>query len=103
MKSLVWYAAASEYDDKDPQRREAAKVRLQTRLDAAPRTEQMWFHKGQIGSAGISPKKDRFYTAATDGVVRIWNMAPGSPAIPPLVHPRGISCAAFSPDGALLA
>ncbi|MDP6739860.1 MAG: protein kinase [Planctomycetota bacterium] len=67
-------------------------------------------HSGDSNSyvnwAGWSPEGDRIATAGVDGRVRFWDAgedAPGQPLGDPLVHLGAVYCAAFSPDGLVLA
>ncbi|HIF39509.1 MAG TPA: hypothetical protein EYQ74_00245 [Planctomycetes bacterium] len=59
-----------------------------------------------VNWAGWSPLGDLLATAGVDGRVRLWNAvgeALGQPLGEPLVHLGPVYCAAFSPDGLILA
>jgi serine/threonine protein kinase/WD40 repeat protein len=59
-----------------------------------------------VNWAGWSPVGDQLATAGVDGRVRLWNVegeALGQPLGEPLVHLGPVHCAAFSPDGLVLA
>ena len=51
-------------------------------------------------SAAFSPDGKRIVTASFDGTARIWDAATGEPIGEPLRgHERGVTSAAYSPDG----
>jgi WD40 repeat protein/serine/threonine protein kinase len=59
-----------------------------------------------VNWAGWSPVGDKLATAGVDGQVRLWDAegeALGQPLGEPLVHLGSVYCAAFSPDGLVLA
>jgi WD40 repeat protein len=103
LKSLPWLGAALQFDESDLKRRDAARIRINTQLDFAPRIERMWFHKGGVEVVGLSPKRDLFFTGSPDGNVHIWRVAKSEGPVISFPHPAPVGAAAVSPDGTLLA
>jgi eukaryotic-like serine/threonine-protein kinase len=102
LRSLPWLMASLRLDDADPERRETARARLQAQLDFAPKVERLWTHPGGIRSAGLSPKRDLFFTAGVDATVRVWRIADSRP-IYSFTLPLPATCAAFNADQTELA
>ena len=59
-------------------------------------------HTDRVLSAVWSPAGDLILTASADRTARLWDAATGAPRGQPLRHPRPVSTAAFSPDGATI-
>ncbi|HEV8000643.1 MAG TPA: serine/threonine-protein kinase, partial [Planctomycetaceae bacterium] len=67
-------------------------------------SKEMGTHQGGVQSTVVSPRGDLAASGGSDGVVRLWNLAMGSPAGELRGHAKDdISGLAFSPDGSLLA
>src|SRR5262249_46459083 len=56
-------------------------------------------HGDQVKVASFSPDGRLVLTASADGAVRVWDLASGRLAVPPLAHHEPITHAAFAPDG----
>ena len=54
---------------------------------------------GEIRTMAIGPHGRHVATGGDDGSARVWEMATGRPAGPPLGHHNWVAAAAFSPDG----
>jgi WD40 repeat protein len=53
----------------------------------------------RVTDSAFSPDNQLFLTVESAGTIRVWEMATGELAIPPLVHAGAISMARFSQDG----
>lgn len=102
IKALPWLYAAVQLDDKNPDRRDASRIRLGTTLRGSPSVQKIWSHGGTIISAAASPSGDRFFTGGADGTGRLWDPSEDEPLTPDLAHPARICAARFSSDGKLL-
>ena len=98
-RALPWLYAAFEIDQHDPKRWEASRIRLGTALRRLPSVERVWWHKGGITTAAISPTGDRFVTGGADGTAYIWDPTRDEPVTPAMIHPEAVRGAAFSGDG----
>jgi eukaryotic-like serine/threonine-protein kinase len=102
IKALPWMLEAAKLDGERADRLPADRVGLQIMLDSTPRVEHMWFFKGTVNAAGVSPKRDSFFVSSQDGTVSVSRIS-SSAAPVVLPHPGPVFSADFSPDGALLA
>jgi WD40 repeat protein len=97
--AAVWYAAALERDQADPERAEMHRARLRAVLGLCPRPAHIFFHKGRVNQASFSADGGRVVTAADDGTARVWDVATGEAVGAPLVHNNPVVRAKFSSDG----
>jgi WD40 repeat protein/serine/threonine protein kinase len=97
LASFPWFVEALKRDD-DPAREEMHRIRLGAVLRQGPKLVGMWFHEHEVFGA-FSPDGRLVVTASHDGTARVWDAATGKAVTPPLKHPPGSGCAAFSPDG----
>jgi WD40 repeat protein len=97
--SLPWLVEALRLQENDPERAEMHRVRLAAVLQQCPRLAQLWVHDGPVRHAEFSPDGRRVVTASADGTARVWNVADGKEACPPVAHGPPVAFAAFSPDG----
>jgi WD40 repeat protein/tetratricopeptide (TPR) repeat protein/predicted Ser/Thr protein kinase len=101
--SVLWLAEALrlELDLKGDgaDREHVHKVRLKAVLDRCPRPVRKWLHEGALNDAVFGADGRVVFTAGEDGVGRVWDVATGKGAGPPLEHGSPVRFIALSPDG----
>jgi WD40 repeat protein len=96
--ALPWLVEAFRLEPGGPEREIMHRFRLASVLERCPRLIQVWFNPAPVNSAEYSPDGRRVVTAASDGFARVWDLATGQTAIPPLRHAQEVTHATFSPD-----
>ncbi|QEH35214.1 Serine/threonine-protein kinase PrkC [Aquisphaera giovannonii] len=102
---LLWAVEGlrSAVEADDPRWQRAARANLAAWGREHPPLRAVFSHARPIGSIAVSPDGRLVATASEDQTARVWDLATGAPIGPPLEHPGGAYCVAFSPDGRRLA
>ncbi len=101
--AMVWFAEALALDAGDPAREPAHRLRLANTWRLTPRLVGLYRHDMPLTCADITPDGTRVVTASYDGTARIWDVATGELAVPPLKLGGFVFAAVFSPDGTRVA
>jgi hypothetical protein len=97
LSSALWFAEALRLEEGGPDRERVHRVRLNAVLRRCPRPVREWLHEGALTDAAFGG--GRVLVAAEDGTARVWDVATGGPAGPPLEHGVAVKVAALSPGG----
>jgi WD40 repeat protein/predicted Ser/Thr protein kinase len=103
LAGLPWLAAGLEADVRNPEREAVDRIRLGFTLRSSPRIVQMFFEDAPVTFASFDPPCKRVVTCGSGPFARIWDVATGQSAVPPLSHSKNVLQARFSPDGQLVA
>jgi len=103
LRALPWLFQAMVFDEENPERRAAARLRVQLALEFAPRVQQIVIHKQGIRGTSLSSKGDIFAIGGPDGVVEVRRTSDLQLKIAPFVHPGAVSHVVLSPDASTLA
>jgi WD40 repeat protein len=94
--ALLWYIQAAKSDMEYAANRRVHELRIGSTQRHAPRLERMWFG---VRSARLSGDGNRIVIASADGCARVYDVATGAAAGPPLRQGADLRMAALSPDG----
>ena len=97
--SVLWFAEALRLEPGGPDREWVHKVRLNAVLQRCPRPVREWLHEGALNDGVFGAGGKVVLTAGEDGVGRVWDVANGATAGPPLEHGSPVRFIALSPDG----
>jgi eukaryotic-like serine/threonine-protein kinase len=101
--AMLWFAEALALDAGDPERTRAHRMRLANTWRLTPRLVGLYRHDLPLTGADITADGKRVVTASYDRTARIWDVATGELAVPPLKLGGFVFAAIFSPDGTRVA
>jgi WD40 repeat protein len=99
---LAWFTEALRLDEGDAYLHEIQRIRIASTLRQSPRLVHLCLHQGPVRYAEFSPDGRLLVTTSTEKTARVWDLAAGEPACPPLEHDGPVLHASFSPDGRLV-
>src|SRR3990172_655381 len=97
--ALPWLVEALKLEEGGPRGEGAHRYRIGMVLEQCPRLVHLWAHADEVTSAVFSPDGSLVATASRDKTARVWSMATGEPAGPPIQHRDVVNRIEFSPDG----
>lgn len=99
LSALPSFVEALRLDNRNPQREQAHRLRLDMLLQHLPKIVHMWFRQGQMNYAEFSPDGETVLAAQWFNKAEIWNLKTGHGLLPPFGPSGGLEMASYSPDG----
>ena len=97
--ALAWFAENLKLTKEGSVAEELGRKRFAAVLRHSPKLIDILAHNDDVRFLTFSPSGDVLLTASDDQLARVWNLATGELAFPPLNHGSSVIFASFSPDG----